>query len=114
MRADDAPPSPAMRAYMAAEGLSFSMSPPARYAAALRAAGFVDVELCDRNAWYRERVRQELVQIRGPLYERLCEAAGRAETDRNVHVWEKLCAVVESGELRPGHFRGTRPPLAAG
>ena len=109
MRADENPPSEAMRAYMEAEGLSFSMSPLARYGAALRDAGFTELVLRDRNAWYCERVRREYEDIRGPLYERLCAAAGTAETDRNVVVWERLCAVVESGELRPGHFLGRKP-----
>jgi phosphoethanolamine N-methyltransferase len=109
MRRDEHAPSAQMQAYMAAEGLSFRMSALPRYGAALGAAGFVDIELRDRNAWYRERVRRELEDIRGPLYERLCAAAGKAETDRNLDVWEKLCAVVESGEMRPGHFRGRKP-----
>jgi phosphoethanolamine N-methyltransferase len=109
MRIDESPPSAAMRAYMAAEGLSFRMSALPRYGAALRAAGFTDIVLRDRNEWYRERVRREYEAIRGPLYDRLCAAAGKAETDRNLDVWEKLCVVVESGEHRPGHFRGRKP-----
>lgn len=112
MRVDEAEPSSAMRAYMAAEGLSFSMSAPSRYAAALHGAGFEHIVLRDRNDWYRAVVRRELDDIRGPLYARLCAAVGNAETDRYVDVWTKLCAVVESGELRPGHFRGLKPDSA--
>lgn len=109
MRVDEAEPSAAMRAYMEAEGLSFRMASLPRYGAALAAAGFVGVELRDRNAWYRERVQEELHNLRGPLRATLEAAVGRAETERNIALWERLCTVVETGELRPGHFKARRP-----
>lgn len=112
MRVDEAPPSPEMRDYMAAEGLSFRMGSLPRYGAALAAAGFAGVELRDRNDWYRDLVRAELTQMQGALRPALDAAVGMAETARNIALWEKLCAVVSSGELRPGHFRATRPLLA--
>lgn len=108
MRRDEEPPSAEMIAYMAAEGLSFSMRSLPRYGEALRAAGFLDVQLRDRNAWYAELVSRELETLRGPLFEPLCRIAGRAETERNVLVWERLCVVVKSGEHRPGHFRARK------
>ncbi len=109
MRRDEEAPSAEMRSYMDAEGLSFRMRSPPHYAEALRAAGFEDVVLRDRNAWYAELSRRELEALRGPLFEELCSLAGRAETERNVVVWERLCVVTASGELRPGHFRGRKP-----
>jgi hypothetical protein len=36
-------------------------------AAALRAAGFVDVEIRDRHAWYQELARREYAAMQGPL-----------------------------------------------
>lgn len=112
MRVDESPPSPLMLDYMAAEGLSFRMGSLPRYGAALAAAGFEQVELRDRNDWYRATVRAELEQMRGPLRPTLEAAVGAAETARNVALWEKLCAVVASGELRPGHFRARKPVIA--
>lgn len=109
MRRDEQPPSAEMLSYMAAEGLSFTMRSLPRYGEALRSAGFVDISLRDRNAWYAELVQRELETLRGPLFEQLCTLAGRAETERNVLVWERLCVVVCSGELRPAHFRGSKP-----
>ena len=41
----DGPPTPAMAAYIAAEGLDFGMASPARYAQALAGAGFSDIAL---------------------------------------------------------------------
>ena len=49
--------------------------------------------------------------MRGPLKATLESAVGAAETARNIALWEKLCAVVGSGELRPGHFRGIKPSI---
>ena len=111
MRVDESEPSPAMRDYMAAEGLSFRMGSLPRYGAALAAAGFGQISLRDRNDWYRDRVQAELEQMRGPLKATLESAVGAAETARNIALWEKLCVVVGSGELRPGHFRGIKPSI---
>ncbi|MDG4880754.1 class I SAM-dependent methyltransferase [Mesorhizobium sp. WSM4884] len=53
MISHDGEPFADMKAYVAAEGLSFAMASPARYAEAMRRAGFIDVAVRDRNAWYR-------------------------------------------------------------
>lgn len=113
MRIDEAPPSAEMRAYMDIEGLSFSMSALPRYGAALEAAGFRELQLRDRNDWYRGVVQAEFERIRGPLREALVAAVGVAETERNVELWRRLSGVVGSGELRPGHFVGIKPAHAA-
>ena len=51
--AHDREPSEAMRRYIAAEDLDFAMASPRRYRDTLSAAGFVGIELRDRNRWYR-------------------------------------------------------------
>ena len=101
-----------MRAYMDIEGLSFSMSALPRYGAALAAAGFQQVQLRDRNDWYRGVVQSEFERIRGPLREALIAAVGVPETERNIELWRQLSGVVGSGELRPGHFVGIKPAHA--
>ena len=53
----DGEPSADMKAYVAAEGLSFSMASPARYRKAMERAGFTGVAITDRNPWYREVAR---------------------------------------------------------
>ena len=62
----DREPSPDMKAYIAAEGLSFSMASPERYRMAMLRAGFEDVSVRDRNPWYREVAREELAASQGP------------------------------------------------
>ncbi|TIP35300.1 MAG: methyltransferase domain-containing protein, partial [Mesorhizobium sp.] len=64
----DGEPSPEMKVYIAAEGLSFAMASPARYAEAMRRAGFTDITIRDRNPWYREVAREELSRLKGALY----------------------------------------------
>lgn len=105
----DDEPSEAMKAYVAAEGLSFAMASPARYAAAMRDAGFVDVETRDRNAWYREGAREELARLKGPLYGSVAAAVGADYVDKNIRTWEAMQKVLDSGEHRPTHLRGRKP-----
>jgi phosphoethanolamine N-methyltransferase len=108
LRADDEPPSPAMQRYIAAEGLSFAMASQAHYRRAMAEAGFHDIEIRDRNAWYRETARTELAALAGPLRNRLIELVGEAEADRQTQVWETMLVVLDQGELRPTHLYGTK------
>jgi len=98
-----------MKAYIAAEGLSFAMASPSRYRTAMERAGFTEVVTVDRNPWYREAARAELDQLRGPLYERTRAAVGTAYVDKNIRTWEAMQKVLDSGEHRPTHLRGRRP-----
>ena len=105
----DGEPSPEMKAYVAAEGLSFAMASPARYAQAMRRAGFADITVRDRNPWYREVARGELARLKGPLYTRAAAAVGAAYVDKNIKTWEAMQKVLDSGEHRPTHLRGWKP-----
>lgn len=105
----DGEPSPDMKAYIAAEGLSFSMASPARYAGAMEKAGFAGVTVVDRNAWYREVARGELERLRGPLYRKAAAAVGAAYVDKNIATWTAMQKVLDSGEHRPTHLRGWKP-----
>ena len=107
--AHDGEPSPAMAAYVAAEALDFGMASPARYERALAAAGFVDVELRNRNAWYREVARAELERLTGPDREHFVEVLGADEVAVQTRTWSAMVPVLESGEHCPHHFRARRP-----
>ncbi len=65
------PYSAPMRAWLDIVGITFDMETPANTAAALEAAGFVEVALRDRNDWYRKAVRDELALASGDNLERL-------------------------------------------
>ena len=109
MISHDGEPSPEMKAYIAAEGLSFAMASPARYSEAMRRSGFIRVETRDRNPWYREVARAELARLKGPLYDRVAGAVGAAYVDKNIKTWEAMQTVLDSGEHRPTHLRGWKP-----
>ncbi|RWA68837.1 class I SAM-dependent methyltransferase [Mesorhizobium sp.] len=109
MISHDGEPSPEMKAYIAAEGLSFAMASPARYAEAMRRAGFIDITVRDRNPWYREVAREELSRLKGPLYAQAAAAVGAAYVDKNIRTWEAMQKVLDSGEHRPTHLRGWKP-----
>jgi SAM-dependent methyltransferase len=109
MIAHDGEPSAEMKDYIAAEGLSFAMASPARYAQAMRRAGFTDVVTRDRNPWYRDVARRELEQLKGPLYDKVAAAVGPAYVDKNIKTWTAMQKVLDSGEHRPTHLRGWKP-----
>lgn len=105
----DGTPSPAMAAYIEAEGLDFGMASPARYEDAMRAAGFEEISTESRNGWYRERAREELARMRGPLYAEAVAALGRDFVDHNIAIWSAMLPVLESGEHCPTHLRARKP-----
>jgi SAM-dependent methyltransferase len=106
----DDEPSPEMRAYIAAEGLDFGMASPSRYRSALEGAGFEQVELRDRNDWYRVAARHERDQLAGPQRAAADAAFGREFVDHNLEIWDRMLVVLDRGEHRPTHLRGRRPP----
>jgi len=109
LRCDDNPPSPEMAYYLEVEGLDFGMASAQRYEKALQRAGFVDLKHRDRNAWYSDLSRKEYEKMKGPLYPKIAEMLGHENADRYVEIWRAMNFVLESGELRPGHFRAVKP-----
>ena len=104
----DNEPSPAMAAYIAAEDLDFAMASPQRYEKAMKLAGFEDVKLRNRNAWYREVSAAELADLKGNR-PRWVERYGDAFIDEQIDIWTRLVDVVASGEHCPHHIRGRKP-----
>lgn len=105
----DGEPSAEMRAYLAAEGLSFGMASPVRYRAALEAAGFVKIETEDRNPWYRQKARAELEQLSGPMLANATDPDYAAYIEKNVKTWTAMLTVLDSAEHRPTLFRAEKP-----
>jgi phosphoethanolamine N-methyltransferase len=108
----DGEPSPAMADYIAAEDLDFGMASPDRYRKALAAAGFVDVELRNRSAWYREVARDELARLTGADHDAFVELLGADAVATQIRTWAAMVPVLESGEHCPHHFRARKPDQA--
>ncbi|MEM9912455.1 MAG: methyltransferase domain-containing protein, partial [Pseudomonadota bacterium] len=105
----DNAPSPAMAHYIAEEGLDFGMASPDRYRAAMVAAGFVDVELVNRNPWYSEVSAKELAELSGPNKASWQERHGPDFIDHQIEIWQTMQPVLQSGEHCPHHIRGRKP-----
>ena len=73
------------------------------------AAGFVDLEMEDRNPWYLPLASQELQRFRGELGTRVRDRLGQQEVEDSLKFWEMLVPAVQSGALSPGHLRARRP-----
>ncbi len=110
----DGEPSPQMKAYIASEGLDFGMASPRRYADAMAAAGFSDISTESRNAWYRERAREELASLKGKLYSEAVAKLGREFVDHNIGIWSNMLPVLVSGEHCPTHLRARKPARKPG
>lgn len=105
----DGEPSPDMKAYLAAEGLSFGMASPQRYEAAMRSAGFADVRTVNRNPWYRDVARGELERLAGPERDRIAGIVGAEYVDKNIRTWTAMQKVLDTGEHCPTHLRAVKP-----
>ena len=108
MRIDDNPPSIQMQEYIAAEGLDMYMCSLKHYEQSLKNAGFIDIVIKDRNAWYLNKAQQELADIEGPLNKQVINAIGPEETAEAIDIWKKLIGVLKLGEHRPGHFKAVK------
>lgn len=102
-------PSPAMAAYIAAEGLDFGMATPARYHDAMTQAGFIDVSTRSRNLWYREQARAELDRLRGAAGAAAARIVGQDFVDQNIAIWSRMIPVLDTGEHCPTHLSARKP-----
>ena len=105
MRMDDNPPSPQMQDYIKSEGLDMHMCSLERYRKGLDEAGFYDIQLLDRNAWYHQKAIDEVAQLKGPLRETIVHLIGETDANHVTEIWEKMVSVLALGEHRPGHFK---------
>ena len=101
--------SPEMAAYIAAEGLDFGMATPARYRAAMAAAGIAEITLTSRNTWYRDQARDELARLQGATGAQAAQVVGRAFVEQNITIWQRMIPVLDSGEHCPTHLAARKP-----
>ena len=102
-------PTPAMREWLDAVGLTFTLESIEASAALAAECGFIDVQWQDRNAWYAEAMVGEIAALSGENYPRLVERLGAEAAAQRLESSTKKKAVVDGGELRPGHLRARRP-----
>ncbi len=98
-----------MREFCEVTGLTFNLETLDKTRCALNDAGFVEVALRDRHAWYRDEVRRESSVIRGSLKPEALELLGEEAYEHWLDVRGKEDIVLDKGELRPTHLRARRP-----
>ena len=95
--------------WLVAVRLTFEMKNLKQTQAAMEQAGFVGVELKDRNEWYRQEINNELATLSGKNYAELGERIGEQKAAQRLRSSTLKQKVVETGELRPTHFIGRKP-----
>ena len=80
---------------------------------ALTRAGFREVEVRDRNEWYRDLARRELAALEGELRPLITERIGAERAAHFVDNWRQMVVVLERGELRPAHLKARKPSSRA-
>jgi phosphoethanolamine N-methyltransferase len=109
LRGGTGPYSPEMLEYFRLEGLTYNMATLQETGGTLSSAGFVDVELRDRNEWYRDLAVRESAAIEGEWYPTILSRLGESRAQHFVANWRQLALVLRRGELRPAHYRARRP-----
>jgi phosphoethanolamine N-methyltransferase len=97
-----------MQRWMSTADLTFTMCTPERTAEAMRATGFLDIEVRNRNVWFREQSRRDLSQIEGPAREVIREIWGEEGIKRYLHRTRLRIEIVDSGELSPCHVKARK------
>lgn len=101
--------SPLMADYITAEGLDFGMATASRYLDAMAKAGFTDTSATSRNAWYRDKAREELARLKGDVGAAAARIVGQDFVDQNIGIWSRMIPVLDSGEHCPTHLAARKP-----
>lgn len=97
--------SPEMLEFFRLEGITYNLASLDATVAALRTAGFEDVEVKDRAAWYRALAERELNSMKTEWFPLMESRLGSERARHFVTNWEQMVLVLKRGELRPAHLR---------
>lgn len=109
LRAGSGGYSPEMMEFFRLEGIAYNMASLEESAAALRTAGFSDVEIRDRHAWYLPLARRELESMESALLPLIVSRIGEERARHFIDDWRQMVLVLDRGELRPGHLKAVKP-----
>jgi ubiquinone/menaquinone biosynthesis C-methylase UbiE len=113
LRGGSGPYSSEMLEFFRLEGIAYNMADVAETIAALTHAGFTEIQVRDRNEWYRDLARRELAALEGELRPLVTERIGTERTAHFIGNWRQMVSVLERGELRPAHLKARKPPPPA-
>ena len=109
LRVNDDPPSPEMLHYLKLEDLGFEMASPNRYSRALMKAGFQNIFLSNRNGWYKQKAKQEVLDLSKLMRQEFEEISSKQYMDLTIKTWNAMIAVLETGEHCPHHIKCKKP-----
>ncbi|WP_282605400.1 class I SAM-dependent methyltransferase [Pelagibius sp. Alg239-R121] len=92
-----------------ANGMNFSMATIEETRRHLGEAGFLDITVKDRNAWFVDYAIRELEAARGAKRARFVREVGRETADRLAAAATRRATIAKQGHLRPTHLRATKP-----
>jgi phosphoethanolamine N-methyltransferase len=98
-----------MTEWLGIGGLTFELETAGNIRPMLDEAGFIDISLRDRNAWYRDSIRDEVARTTGENFDRLVEIVGREAAEHRRETSARKRRVIDNGELRPTHIRARKP-----
>jgi ubiquinone/menaquinone biosynthesis C-methylase UbiE len=113
LRGDSAEYSAEMMEFFRLEGITYNMATLAESAEALWAAGFGDVKIRDRHAWYLDLAQRELEAMEGELNSIIVQRIGPERARHFIDNWRQLVVVLKRGELRPGHLKAVKSKVFA-
>jgi ubiquinone/menaquinone biosynthesis C-methylase UbiE len=113
LRGGSAEYSAEMMEFFRLEGIAYNMATLAESAESLRAAGFGNVEIRDRHAWYLELAQRELEAMEGALNPTIVQRIGPERARHFIDNWRQLVVVLKRGELRPGHLKASKSKFGA-
>lgn len=110
LRPDDGPLPTGLAGFVETAGLIYHWASLEATRAALDGAGFTDLAIDDRGAWYRDQLRGDIARLEtGPTGARMRAAFGDDGRDSWIDLWSRLAALVAAGDLRPVQLRAIRP-----
>ncbi|MFP6731936.1 MAG: hypothetical protein VCD50_17505 [Alphaproteobacteria bacterium] len=90
-------------------GLTYHWVEPDDYRDALAGAGFVDVALRGRAAWYVDQLSEEIKQLEsGPMRARMIQAFDEESTEGWLRSWRLMETFARQGEICPTHIRAAK------
>ena len=113
LRGGSAKYSAEMMEFFRLEGIVYNMATLAESAEALWAAGFGDVKIRDRHAWYLDLAQRELEAMEGKLNSIIVQRIGPERARHFIDNWRQLVVVLKRGELRPGHLKAVKSKVFA-
>ena len=105
----DTEPSDNMKAYLKLEDLDFGMASPKRYENALKVAGFININLKNRNYWYAKQARKELEDLSGVRRHDYEKLTSKEYIIYSIDTWRAMIKVIDTGEHCPHHFNAQKP-----